>query len=104
VISNSEEYFNYLPVIQSSGYGKTRAVCQLAKNHPLIYICFRSKTSTGHPPATPKSDIMHQELISVNNIDEAQAVAISWLQSMIQIFHSMCLEKRSEDLLCHEVR
>nr|CAG8555715.1 5615_t:CDS:10 [Entrophospora candida] len=63
-----------------------------------------SKTSTGHPPATPKSDIMHQELMSVNNIDEAQAVAISWLQSMVQIFHSMYLEKRSEDLLCHEVR
>ena len=55
-------------------------------------------------PATPKSDIMHQELMSVNNIDEAQAVAISWLQSMVQIFHSMCLEKRSKDFLCHEVR
>ncbi|CAJ0765583.1 6042_t:CDS:2, partial [Entrophospora sp. SA101] len=91
VITNSEGYFNYLPVIQSSGYGKTRAVCQLAKSHPLIYVCFHSKTSTGHPPATPKSNIMHQELVNMKNIDEAHTVAFSWLRSMIQVFLSSLL-------------
>ncbi|CAJ0747224.1 10187_t:CDS:1, partial [Entrophospora sp. SA101] len=104
VITNSEGYFNYLPVIQSSGYGKTRAVCQLAKSHPLIYVCFHSKTSTGHPPATPKSNIMHQELVNMKNIDEAHTVAFSWLRSMIQVFCEMGLEKKSEDLLYDEVR
>ncbi|CAJ0872010.1 2613_t:CDS:2 [Entrophospora sp. SA101] len=102
VITNSEGYFNYLPVIQSSGYGKTRAVCQLAKSHPLIYVCFHSKTSTGHPPATPKSNIMHQELVNMKNIDEAHTVAFSWLRSMIQVFCEMGLEKKSEDLLYDE--
>ncbi|CAG8695366.1 7962_t:CDS:10, partial [Funneliformis caledonium] len=102
VITNSEGYFNYLPVIQSSGYGKIRAVCQLAKSHPLIYVCFHSKTSTGHPPATPKSNIMHQELMNMKNIDEAHTVAFSWLRSMIQVFCEMGLEKKSEDLLYNE--
>ncbi|CAJ0865207.1 15258_t:CDS:10 [Entrophospora sp. SA101] len=38
VSNSSENYYNYLPVVQSSGYG-----------------------STGYPPATPKSDVMLKE-------------------------------------------
>ena len=92
VSNSSENYYNYLPVVQSSGYGKTRSICELAKSHPLIYICFRDKGSTGYPPATPKSDIMLKEIKEATNITVAEEMAKIWLKSMIFVFYEMKLE------------
>ncbi|CAI2200561.1 12513_t:CDS:2, partial [Funneliformis geosporum] len=46
VSNSSENYYNYLPVVQSSGYG-----------------------STGYPPATLKSDVMLKEIKEATDIE-----------------------------------
>ncbi|CAG8638648.1 10684_t:CDS:2 [Funneliformis caledonium] len=43
----------YGTVFQSSGYGKTRLIEQLATKIPTLYVCLRPKESTGYPPVTP---------------------------------------------------
>lgn len=103
VSNSSENYYNYLPVVQSSGYGKTRSICELAKSHPLIYICFRDKGSTGYPPATPKSDVMLKEIKEAADIESAEEMAKIWLKSMIFVFYEMRLEESSK-LLTNDVR
>jgi len=104
IANSSEKYYNYLPIVQSSGYGKTRSVCQLASKLPLIYVCFRKKNSSGYPPATLKSDIMLTEISSAANVDSATNIASQWLWSMIKTFHDMQLEGKSSDLLVNDVR
>lgn len=90
-IANSSDY-NYLTIIQSSGYGKTRAGCELAANYPLVYICFRQGGSSGYPPATPKSKTMLESLKKAQDLQSAEAVALAWIKSIIVTFH----ERRKE--------
>ena len=92
-ITDSSVY-NYLTIIQSSEYGKTRAGCELAADHPFVYICFRQGGSTGYPLATPKSTTMLENLKKAQNLRNAEAVALSWIKSIIVTFH----ERRKEFL------
>ncbi|CAG8552396.1 4952_t:CDS:2 [Paraglomus occultum] len=48
---NTTTYFNCVTIVQSSGYGKTRTILQLAHWRPLIYICFRKDDSSEYPAA-----------------------------------------------------
>jgi hypothetical protein len=101
--ANEKGYYNYLPIIQSSGYGKTRAILQLITAQPLIYVCLRQADSTGYPPMTPKSSEMLSEIENAESIDDAQKRAQQWLESMIWVFRDMHLEKKSHELLDDEV-
>ncbi|CAG8489292.1 99_t:CDS:2 [Paraglomus occultum] len=82
-IRNSSEYFNYLAVVQSSGYGKTRAMHELAKLYPVIYLCFRSSVSTGYPKATTHSLILKNEIEFCDTMARVEAVANRWLAAMV---------------------
>jgi hypothetical protein len=42
----------YVTLVQSSGYGKTRLLRELATKLPTLYVCLRDKKSTGYPPRT----------------------------------------------------
>ena len=42
----------YVTLVQSSGYGKTRLLREVATNFVMLYVCFRDKKSTGYPPRT----------------------------------------------------
>ena len=57
----SERYAPYVALIQSSGYGKTRLISEIAEKVFVIYLCFREQASTGYPKATP----LASELISI---------------------------------------
>ena len=85
-IRDSSEYFNYLTVVQSSGYGKTRAIHELAKQYPVIYLCFRSSVSTGYPKATTHSLTLKNEIEFCDTIAKAEAVANRWLAAMVITF------------------
>ncbi|CAG8525013.1 6015_t:CDS:10 [Ambispora gerdemannii] len=61
-VASDSSFYNYLAFVQSSGYGKTRSICELASKIPLIYVCFRSTGSTSYPPATLMSNIILYEL------------------------------------------
>ncbi|CAG8634467.1 13275_t:CDS:2, partial [Ambispora leptoticha] len=99
VASDSASY-NYLVVVQSSGYGKTRSICELgSKGISLIYVCFRSKSSTGYPPATPMSDVILNELMTAENIDTAHAIAGQWIRAMIKTYYDNDLFSKPADLL-----
>ncbi|KAG9302528.1 hypothetical protein G9A89_007232 [Geosiphon pyriformis] len=85
-IRDSSEYFNYLAVVQSSGYGKTRAIHELAKLYPVIYLCFRSSVSTGYPKTTTHSLTLKNEIGFCDTMAEAEAVANRWLAAMVITF------------------
>ena len=97
--ANTTTYFNYVTIIQSSGYGKTRSILQLVHWRPLIYVCFRKDDSSGYPAATPQSKVMLADINRADSIDNAQSIATGWLQSMIRTFRAMQLDKNSADLL-----
>ncbi len=45
--------FPYMALVQSSGHGKTRALLEVGKRFlPMMYVCLRDRTSSGHPPRT----------------------------------------------------
>jgi hypothetical protein len=102
-IARSEATYNYLTIVQSSGYGKTRAIHQLAIHHPLIYVCFRNSHSSGYPFATPKSDVMLGEIWRAAGVEEAETVAYYWLCSMVYIFGRR-VPHNSTELLNNTVR
>jgi len=91
-VADTDDHFNYLTIIQSSGYGKTRAGCELAAEFPFVYVCFRESGSTGYPPATPKSMEILRNINAAKNVTEAELVALTWIQSIILTFH----EKKEE--------
>ncbi|CAG8675230.1 13584_t:CDS:2, partial [Ambispora leptoticha] len=91
-VADTDDHFNYLAIIQSSGYGKTRAGCELAAEFPFVYVCFRENGSTGYSPATPKSMDMLRNIKEARNVDEAEVEALGWIRSIISTFH----EKREE--------
>ena len=45
-----ESFWRYLPIFQSSGFGKSRLIREFARNHFTIYWCLRRKNSLGFPP------------------------------------------------------
>jgi len=81
-----------LTIIQSSGYGKTRAGCELAAEFPFVYVCFRESGSTGYPPATPKSKDILRSINAAKNVTKAELEALAWIRSIISTFH----EKKEE--------
>ncbi|CAG8469404.1 6000_t:CDS:2 [Paraglomus occultum] len=62
VANGGNEFYNYLAIVQSSGYGKTRTALELAKTRPLVYMCFCKEDSTGCPPATLQSKELLKDL------------------------------------------
>ena len=97
-VADTDDHFNYLTIIQSSGYGKTRAGCELAAEFPFVYVCFRESGSTGYPPATPKSMDMLRNIKEANNIDKAEAEAFGWIRSIILTFHKKKEEFHNKQL------
>jgi hypothetical protein len=45
----------YVTLVQSSGYGKTRLIREVANQLITLYVCFRDYGSTGYPPRTSKA-------------------------------------------------
>jgi hypothetical protein len=46
-------YSAYMPVLQSSGTGKTRLIAEMAKKQWTVYVCFRDEDSSGFPFSSP---------------------------------------------------
>ncbi|CAG8651920.1 8725_t:CDS:2, partial [Paraglomus brasilianum] len=91
-VADTDDHFNYLTIIQSSGYGKTRAGCELAAEFPFVYVCFRESGSTGYPLATLKSMDMLRNINAAKDVDEAEVEALGWIRSIVSMFH----EKKEE--------
>ncbi|CAG8711985.1 1691_t:CDS:2, partial [Funneliformis mosseae] len=85
-IRDSLKYFNYLAVVQSSGYGKTRAIHELVKLYPVIYLCFRSSVSTGYLKVMTHSLTLKNEIEFCDMIAKAEAVANRWLVTIVITF------------------
>ncbi len=49
--NNTNHYVPYSTIFQSSGYGKSRLIKEVAKKIPTVYLCLRD-TSTGYLPRT----------------------------------------------------
>ena len=90
LVASEITHFNYLPIVQSSGYGKTRAVYQLAASRPLIYMCFREERSSGYPYKTPGIDSLLEGLQKAITLETAVGLAQKWIDAMVSVF----LERR----------
>ncbi|EIM81087.1 uncharacterized protein STEHIDRAFT_150135 [Stereum hirsutum FP-91666 SS1] len=57
-------YGRVIPIVQSSGSGKSRLVKELSKTHPLVSVCFRddAKPTSGWPPG----DVPPQEFFALH--------------------------------------
>ena len=85
-IKNANAHYNYIALIQSSGYGKSRAVGELSKlNYWILLFCFRSNESSGFPPKTPKSNDFLKELHESENADDAEKVALLWISASVRM-------------------
>ncbi|CAI2170008.1 6307_t:CDS:2 [Funneliformis geosporum] len=83
--SNTHDYVPYSTIFQSSGYGKSRLVKEVAKRTPTIYLCLRDANSTGYPPRTSiGADLFERVLKGLNEGEEWRLLYI--LQIIIQCF------------------
>ena len=89
----SVTHYNYLAVIQSSGYGKTRSILEFAKNCHHVYICFHKKDSSGYPKGTPKNEEMLEDLKKGKMVEECHVIAKKWIHSIITTFEHMTTSK-----------
>ncbi|CAJ0842277.1 3030_t:CDS:10, partial [Entrophospora sp. SA101] len=79
-------HYNYIALVQSSGYGKTRAVGELSKKgYWIILFCFRGIGSSGFPLETPKSGEFLKELKECRSVDEAANICLYWIGAAVQI-------------------
>eukprot|EP01031_Cornospumella_fuschlensis_P028433 gene28433-34325_t len=47
-------YANYFPIVQSSGFGKTRTLMDCREEFVTVYICLRKASAVGWPGRTPE--------------------------------------------------
>jgi hypothetical protein len=75
----------YSTIFQSSGYGKSRLVKEVAKDIPTIYLCLRDVKSTGYPLRTSiGADLFERVLGNLKEGEEWRFLYI--LQLAIQCF------------------
>eukprot|EP00961_Rhodomonas_salina_P090618 1219198-Rhodomonas_salina.1 len=63
---------------QSSGYGKSRALRELAKVKKLIYVCLRGSNETGFPPRTSQAE----DLLTASHSTQVT----SWLRRVASFY------------------
>ncbi|KAL1919408.1 uncharacterized protein VTP21DRAFT_2101 [Calcarisporiella thermophila] len=80
----------FIPIVQSSGYGKTRMIAELAREIHVIYICNRARTSSGYPPASPQAEY----IFSILGCENAQY--IDFTASKVQHFSLIMLAAAQE--------
>ncbi|KAL1916390.1 uncharacterized protein VTP21DRAFT_5581 [Calcarisporiella thermophila] len=80
----------FISLVQSSGYGKTRMISQIAKIVHVLYICKRNPGSTGFPPASPLIDWVFNQL-EVGSEDGIQIFAVIMLAS-VEVIKEQMLE------------
>ncbi|KAL1919412.1 uncharacterized protein VTP21DRAFT_2105 [Calcarisporiella thermophila] len=66
----------FIPIVQSSGYGKTRMIAELANEIHTIYICNRARTSSGYPPASPQVRYIFSQL---DRQDVSEIQPFAWI-------------------------
>ncbi|KAG9284255.1 hypothetical protein G9A89_002065 [Geosiphon pyriformis] len=76
--ANQADHIPYGTLFQSSGYGKTRLIEQIARRIPTLYVCLRPKESTGYPPATPYAPEIFDRLGQISGGEEWRFIYILW--------------------------
>ncbi|KAL1918799.1 uncharacterized protein VTP21DRAFT_2821 [Calcarisporiella thermophila] len=67
----------FIPIVQSSGYGKTRMIAHIASSVFVLYICKRPRYSTGFPPASPLIDWVIGELVSGADLEHFAVIMLA---------------------------
>ncbi|CAG8464774.1 6655_t:CDS:2 [Diversispora eburnea] len=84
--NNTNHYVPYTTIFQSSGYGKSRLIKEVAKQIPTIYLCLRDITSTGYPPRTSAgADLFERVNKDLKEGEEWRFLYI--LQAIIECFN-----------------
>src|SRR5204863_6939806 len=88
---NTNHYVPYSTIFQSSGYGKSRLIKEVAKQIPTIYLCLRDANSTGYPPRTSAgADLFERVLRNLKEGEEYKFLYV--LQIAIQCFREELVE------------
>uniref|UniRef100_A0A1D1ZLT8 Serum albumin n=1 Tax=Anthurium amnicola TaxID=1678845 RepID=A0A1D1ZLT8_9ARAE len=94
--ANKKNHLPYGTLFQSSGYGKTRLIEQIAMKIPTLYVCLRPKRSTGYPPATPYAPEIFDSLGQISSGEEWRFMFILW--HAIKKLHGYSLNESAENL------
>src|SRR5581483_4138503 len=88
---NTNHHVPYSTIFQSSGYGKSRLIKEVAKQIPTVYLCLRDENSTGYPPRTNVgADLFERLLKDLKEGEEWRFLYI--LQAIIQCFNEELTE------------
>src|SRR6185312_6200690 len=87
-------YAPYFALIQSSGYGKSQLIAELAQNTYVIYICLRSSDAHGYPLRTSVADDLLLTLTTLQRKEGALA-AIHWFQKFLKASVTVLVEELS---------
>ena len=83
-------YACYFAFVQSSGYGKSRTLCELPflkDTFYVIFVCFRKPGSTGYPPLLSWVDGFLAQLRSACKCGEAKKVWSDFVMTVITLVH-----------------
>ncbi|CAG8625536.1 14490_t:CDS:2 [Funneliformis mosseae] len=84
--NNTNHYVPYSTIFQSSGYGKSRLIKEVARQIPTVYLCLRDANSTGYPPRTSVGADLFQRVL--NDLKEGEEWRFLYvLQAIIQCFN-----------------
>ncbi|KAG9301730.1 hypothetical protein G9A89_003275 [Geosiphon pyriformis] len=70
-----DSYSPYIALIQSSGYGKSRLIAEIAQDVYVLYVCFRLPMSTGYPPRSS---------IASKILEEMTFAKVSWFETFLE--------------------
>ena len=87
-------YAPYFALIQSSGYGKSRLIAELAQNTYVIYICLHPSNAHGYPLRTSIADRLMSTLNVMQN-SEGPLAAINWFQKFLKTSVTVLIEEIS---------
>lgn len=101
---SNNHYIPYSTIFQSSGYGKSRLIKEMAKDIPTIYICLRDAKSTGYPLRTNVgADLFERVLGNLKEGEEWRFLyvlqhAIQYFQEELEEIKSSCNSNINEEL------
>jgi hypothetical protein len=92
-------YSRAIPIIQSSGFGKTRAVLELGKEELGLFVCARNATPSTIDTSLPAQDELVMKWLAPKGNEEREIAArrmTCWLSAVASTMTSLVRKKRAD--------
>ena len=97
-VSSLKLFAPYLPIIQSSGSGKTKLLIELLKEYPGSYVVFRNPGSSGAPLQSEVSSLVIQCIADNPDVQVVEMAFYIWA-SIRFVYDSLTIKESRSNLL-----